>query len=509
MSNNRQISKNIIYSLISFGSNIVISFLFTPYLLNSVGKEAYSFFPLVNNIIGYTSIFTSAIGSMAGRFVTMAYYKGDFDKARGYFNSVLAGYLLLSLVFSLVGFAFVFYIVDLINVPLYLKHDVQWLFSFSIVSMLITMSTTPYSLGTYVKNRPDLTSIRDAISNIVRILCIILLFYFFTPSIIYMSASAACAAFVIAGFNIFYKQRLLPEIEINIHRYFSRSYIIEVVSAGIWSSLNALSCLLSGSINLLLTNIFFSAAQTADYSIAQSIPNLISTVSAMIAITFTPHFNILYAKGEMEELVSEIQKSIKILSFILAIPIGFFLVNSDMLLQLWVPNAYNETILLLSIIIIFFTSFGVITNPLFGIFTITNKRKAPSFVLLLVGIMNILSIFLLLKFSGLGIYAIAISGCIFIFIRDLFFTPMYGAYCLGLKKTIFYPIFLKGVIAIIVVVLCSIFFRLFIQKNTFLNFVILFTIIASTSLFINSLILMNNNERHYFVTLVKSKLLKH
>ena len=74
-SNNKQIAKNLIFNSTSFAINFIISFAFTPYLIRTVGKEAYSFFPLINNMIGYTSIITTAVGSMAGRFITMRIYQ--------------------------------------------------------------------------------------------------------------------------------------------------------------------------------------------------------------------------------------------------------------------------------------------------------------------------------------------------------------------------------------------------------------------------------------------------
>ena len=53
MNNNKQTVKNLVFNTISFLINFIISFFFTPYLIRVVGKEAYSFFPLVNNIIGF------------------------------------------------------------------------------------------------------------------------------------------------------------------------------------------------------------------------------------------------------------------------------------------------------------------------------------------------------------------------------------------------------------------------------------------------------------------------
>lgn len=97
MSNNKQLVKNSIYSIASFIINLFISFFFTPYLIRVVGKEAYSFFPLVNSIVGYSSIISTAVGGMAGRFVTMRIYKKDAEGAAYYYNSVLLANWILSL----------------------------------------------------------------------------------------------------------------------------------------------------------------------------------------------------------------------------------------------------------------------------------------------------------------------------------------------------------------------------------------------------------------------------
>lgn len=504
--NNKQIAKNFIYTFISFGINLCISFFFTPYLISNVGKEAYGFFPLVNSLIGYASILTSAVSSMAGRFVATAFYKGDIGKSKGYFNSVFVGYIILSVFFTVIGLILVFFIDRILTVPDNLYREVQWLFLFAILILSIQIATSAYPLGTYVKNQSHLNSIRDAVSNVVRIVALLLLFYFLRPSIVYMSVSALFATLVTAGYNIYFKRKLLPEIEISVKQYFSWKFLWEVVSSGLWSSLNALSCVLSSNVNILFTNIFLNAEQTADYAIANTIPNLMATLSAAIAITFTPNFNILYAKNQIKDLIFEIKKSIKLLSFIQAIPIGFCIANADMIFKVWVPNAFNDRVLYISFIILIFSFFGLNTNPLFSIFTITNKRKYPSLALLLVGILNVASMFVLLKYTSLGVYAIAISGTVFIFIRDLVFTPLYATNCLGIPKMTFYPSLFKGVLAVLISALFSIFVRKLFIDATFLNLILAFSLTTIAVICVNSFIVFSKADRIFAVNIIKSKL---
>lgn len=506
MSNNKQIAKNFIYTFISFGINLCISFFFTPYLINSVGKEAYGFFPLVNSMIGYTSIFSSAISSMAGRFVTNAYYRKEIEDSKGYFNSVFVGYLVFSALFTVIGLVLVIFVEYFLTVPNYLLSEVRWLFFFAVIAMAIQMATNAYPLGTYVKNLSYLNSLRDTTSNVIRVFTLLLLFYYLRPSIVYMSLSALCATIVTASYNIYFKKKLLPEIDVNFRKYYSWSFLWEVVSSGMWSSLNALSCILSSNINILFTNIFLDAEQTADYAIANTIPNLMATISSTIAITFTPNFNILYAKGKISDMVSEVKKSIKLLCFILIIPVSYCIVNADLIFKIWVPNAYNDRILIASLIILLFTFFGLFVNPLFSIFTITNKRKYPSLVLLFVGGLNLLTMLILLRYTTMGVYAIALSGTVFLFLRDVLFTPIYAARCLKVSKWTFYPILFKGCIATGIACIIVYFVRMLFVEISILNLLLSFVVSTILVSLFNSFILFNESERHFVLTSIRGRI---
>ena len=216
MSNNKQLVKNSIYSIASFIINLCISFFFTPYLIRVVGKEAYSFFPLVNSIVGYSSIISTAVGGMAGRFVTMRIYKKDSEGAAYYYNSVLLANWILSLFFTLLSAVVVIYLDRLLTIPQNLDSEVKALFAFACASSVLGLMTNILGLGCFVKNRLDLTSSRTMVTSLFRVGMILLCFSIFRPSIVYMSSSAFFAAIILAFYNIRFKGKLLPEIPLNV-----------------------------------------------------------------------------------------------------------------------------------------------------------------------------------------------------------------------------------------------------------------------------------------------------
>lgn len=505
MGTNRQIAKNISYNLVSFGLTLVINFFFTPYLIRTVGKEAYGFVPLVNNLIGYASIITAAVGSMAGRYITMSYYQNDKENACAFFNSVFVANTFLSILFSIIGFIFVLFIDAVLNVPTYLLGEVQWLFVFALLGMVMSLSTNIIGIGTYTKNRIDIKSFWDMITGLIRVGLILLLFWLLKPSIVYMSLSAMLASVVYIFVNIHYKRVLIPDIKFAPRRYYSFSKVRELVSSGIWNSLNMLSNIITVHVDLLITNIFINAATVGDYSIAKTIPGVLSHASGMISSTFTAQFNILYAKGKIEELVHEIKKSMIIVGFMSSIPIGFMLIDADHFMTLWIGDAFNDTILFLSFLSVLPMAINN-TAPIFGVFTITNKRKVPALVLLIVGILNIGIVFVLLKTTSLGVYAIALTSGALLTLRNIFFTAPYGSHCLGIKKGEFLPAILKGCLAIVVVVGVTIGIRFVMVVDSWLGFFVEFCLVAFISSLLNFYIILNDENRKYLIGIIRSKL---
>lgn len=503
---NKQMAKNLIFNIVSFAINLIISFIFTPYLIKVVGKEAYSFFPLVNNLIGYSAIITTAVGSMAGRFITMQIYGNNIEAANCYFNTVWIANIALSIIFSFLFLLGIIYISDILTIPEYLILDVQWLFAFTAISMILSLMSGLFGLGTFIKNRLDIQASRAVVSNLVRIICILFLFWVFKPSIVYMSLSALIAGIVNTYFNLSLKKQLLPELHLNPYKYFKWKYLKDTLNSGIWNSVNQLSNVLLQQFDLLITNIFIGASATGDYSIAKTAPILILNLLAMLSSTFVPQFNIFYAQGDNINLIKNIKKAMLIISLLIGIPIGFLLIYSDDFYRLWVPGEDSKILYWLTFITVLPMICGGSVSPIFGIFSVTNKLKVPSLVLLFSGILNTLVILYLLKTTDLGIWAIPIVGAIQGVIRNTLFTTMYGAYCLNQKLSTFYPTLLKGIIGMCVVVSIGSIIKSLVVITNWFDFFIVLLIVTIISLIINVYIILTDEDRKIFFHKIMTKI---
>ena len=67
MNKNKQFVINLIASLVNFVVNMGIGFAITPFIVSRVGAEAYGFTGLANTMVGYATLFTIALNSVAGQ----------------------------------------------------------------------------------------------------------------------------------------------------------------------------------------------------------------------------------------------------------------------------------------------------------------------------------------------------------------------------------------------------------------------------------------------------------
>ncbi|MBE4907225.1 oligosaccharide flippase family protein [Bacillus luteolus] len=451
MNSKKQLSINLIANIMSFSISIGVSFLLTPFLIKHIGKEAYGFFPLANNFVMYINLVVIALNSMAARFIMLEIMRKDDEKASIYFNSVFYSNIILVVLLSVPLCLVVLFIDRLLNVPHQLLNEVQILFSLIFLTFLITVLGSVFNVATLAVNRIDLRSYQDIIQSGLKAVLFIGFFSLFTPSIFYVGVVSLCVCVIGTFISIYLTKRLLPKLLISLS-YFNIHTVKELLSSGIWVSFNQLSVVLLIGFDLLIANLFFGASKAGEYSIAQTVPAFLVFLISMIAGVFVPPMAARYADNDINGLVREIRFSSKVLSVLISVPISGFIVFGDEFYRLWVPGENAEYLHYLSIIMMGPYLINGSISTLFNVNTILNKVKLPSIILFISGVLNILLLFILLKFTNLGLLAIPICSSSISVLRNLIFTPIYPAKCLGVEWHKFYSLLIRNIITTVILV---------------------------------------------------------
>lgn len=495
ISNEKQLFINTIASLVVFAANIIISFFVTPYITESVGAEAYGFVGLANNFVNYATIVTIALNAVAGRFISVEYYKGNKDKASKYLSSVFFSNVFLAAVLTVVSTFIIINLEKLINISPELVVSVKLLFVFIVLNFLVSIISTVFSVATFITNKLYLSNTANMIGIIVRVVTLLLLFAKVSTSIYFIGITSLLASVIIFLFNIYFTKVLTPDLKAS-YKYFSIESIKTLLAAGIWSSITKLSQVLADGLDLLISNLFISALSMGQLSIAKTISTLMGSLLGTISSLFAPNLTLHYSKGDTTSLVNELKMGMKFTGFFANIPFCIFIVFGEMFFELWVPTQDTKTIYLLAILSIQGVVISGVTTMLNNIFLITNKLKVNSLFWLVKSMFDIIIVFTLLKTTNLGVFAIAGVSTLAGAICNLTFLPLYSSYCLHVKSKVFYDVILRYLATTIIMFMSIYLVKHFVSLK--ISWICLFlygVVSALIGIAVNYIFLLNKNER--------------
>lgn len=503
----KQLVINLIANIVSFSSSLLISFFLTPYLISTIGKEAYGFYPMANNFVGYLMIITLALNSMASRYITIEIAKRNHSKAKEYFSSVFYSNVLLAFILSLPMAVIVYNINSFLNVPLDLVREVKLLFALVFIAMIITIFTSVFGVATFAKNRLDLKSYAEIFQGIIKIGLYIALFSIFKPSLVFIGIVAVTQSLMNLLIQVFFTKKLLPDFKLRLSNFNYRS-VKELLASGVWNSLNSLGSQLLLGVTLLLTNIYVGASSAGELAIVQTMPHFISSIISMLFSVFMPRITLVYAENSSDKLVDEVVFSQKVIGIMATIPVLLVIIFGTDFFSLWVPDQNASRLQLLSILTLIPLVIHANMWTVYGLNIVLNKVKVPSLMLIVTGFVSILMSVSILTFYVKNAYVVLIVSGVFNIMYYMGFIPMYASNQLRIKYNVLYSHLIRTLLFSILFVLSGMFFKRSITINSWFEFFFWGGLFGVIGLLINATIVLKRTEFNKLVTIMKQQLFK-
>lgn len=506
MKKGNKLLKNLIASILTYGMSFLISFFLSPYITKALGVEANGFVTLANQFVGYISLITIALTSMASRFISINIFKKNYEEANRYFNSVIGASVILVIVLSIPLVGIVLHIDRVVNVSSNLVLDVKILFALVFINFLLGLLLEVFSIATYVTNRLYLNSLRSIEGNIIRCFCIVIAYTFFEAKMYYVSIGAIVSGLYTYVWNIHYTWKCLPEMKIR-RKYFSVKAIKELVTAGSWNIIIQLNNILNTGLDLLLGNVILGEKSMGILAVAKTIPVAISTMLNSVSGIFLPEMTQLYAEENIEGFTNAIKRSIKILALIFNIPVVFLIVYGKNFYNLWQPTLEPIELQILSLLTICTILVSGSTAAVFGIFTITNRLKFHSLTSLGGGLLNIIVVIVLLKIAPIkyGVYIVAGVSSALIILRNYFVTFPYAAKCIGQSWFVFHIPSLKTILGVTVTSIIGIGIKFIYNPMSWYTLIGAGVVIAVISTIVNWYIVLQKEDRKYLKQFIRKK----
>lgn len=501
-SNNKRLTINVVANCIAFAVNFIISFFLTPYIVEHVGKDVYGFVALGNDFVNYASLISLAINSMASRFITIKLQQKDYESANKYFASVLLSNIVICLILLIPAICVVLFLEKLVDVPQAHIVDIKVLWALLYINFFISLIGGVYQIATFAKNRVDLSARLNIKAYIIKSVILFVSYYFLNPYILYVGIATIISTIYNTVVSIRYTRQLTPEIKFDKNKFDKKS-IKELLFSGIWNTVSRIGGIALSELDLLLSNVLISASAMGTLSLVKIIPNYIASLISTITTAIMPQLVISYADESdgKKELVKNVKNEIRILIFINAIVYSIIITFSDKFYMLWLNITNSEELKLMyyvGIISILDCLVSSVMYVVFNVFTVFNKLKLSAISVIITGVISLGVTYLTVKFTNLGLYAIAGVSITLVILRNLFVLIPYATKLLKLRWYELYKYIILNIFAIAVSVVIGFLYKSIFKIDGWISLILVCAISVITIAIVNVFIVLRKEERNMF-----------
>ena len=175
------VSSNITY----ISAQVAVTLWLTPYLIGYLGIAGFGMIPLVNSLVSYMAVLTTALNSAVSRFLAIDLGKGDRIAANKTFNTALLGLAGIILFLIPVAFTISLAFPNLFQVPSGWEKDASWLFFIVALAFFTTVMGSNFAVSPFVHSQFLLGNITNLAGLIARVGLIVTLFSMFPARLWY------------------------------------------------------------------------------------------------------------------------------------------------------------------------------------------------------------------------------------------------------------------------------------------------------------------------------------
>lgn len=500
---------NIACSVLVLAVNVVINLVLSPIIVSTLGAEANGFVTLANNCVTYAQLLTTALSSMAARFITIEHACGNYDKANLYYNSIFWGNLVLALILLAPAAGCIVYLELIFDVPADILWDVKLLFAFVFANFLVSTALPKYDCGPFAANRLDRSYIPQAAGQAARCVVVFSLFALFAPHVWYVGLAASVMTAITLVANAYNTHVLTPELRVGLRkgkRRFSSKALRELFFSGIWNSIQSIGNMLSSGLDILVSNIFLGASAMGSVSLSKTLYTLMAQLSLSVCSALAPELTIDWARGDRERLLANINRAMKLTSCIMTVPLVGIMVFGDSFYGLWVPSEDAKLLWELTILSVFGYTFTSGVQILFNVFTTVNKVRPNAIAVLVSGFVSIAVTLLLVRTTSLGVYAVAGVSSVMNLIRNLAFMLPVTARYLGCRWYQFYPQVLRSNVSVAALLAIGFIVKAAVPGGSWGTFMMAVGVFAVAGLAFNASFLLSRGERRALASKIGRKL---
>lgn len=335
-----QISKGAIISYLSTFLNIVISLVYTPWMINKVGLSDYGLYSLVGSFLSYFML-DFGLSSTVTRFIAKYRAEGNEKKISNMLGITAQVYLIFDAIIFIVLFVLYFFLANIFGglTPEEVER-LKVLYciagTFSILSFLFKpVSGAMMAYELFVENK-----LLDLVVRVGTVLLIVvaLLMDGNVYHIVFITGAVGFGTAVIR-YLVFTKK---SRIRIN-WKFYEKDELMALFSFSIWILLVQLAQMFRLSLVPTILGIFSDTTQISIFSVGRNLEGMVYTISAALNGLFLPMVSRMVHSRDRKGIMELMIRVGRLQLFIIFLIFSGFCVFGKDFLGLWVGETFNSS----------------------------------------------------------------------------------------------------------------------------------------------------------------------
>lgn len=502
-----QINKNFVSNIINLLVGVFVGLFYTPYLIRCLGVAAYGVVPLAFIVNQYISVVTTSLTGSLTRFYSVSLQQGKYKEASRYLSS---SFLIITLIGCCLLPFFIWFVSNLdkvFNIPANLLSSAKWLFSFTLISFLMSLYSSLLNITLYALNRIDLMNVVKILRSALKVVFTICFFLFFSKDVGYIGFVLFLTELIILGFSyVVYRRTVDNKIKVSTE-HLNKKALLAVLSMTLFVVIQQIGDTGLYRIDNFIVNKYWSVRESGILGAVSDFGNYIMTSIGVISSLFGPLILIAYSKEEHDKVKSLAIENSLYVGLMAALLAGVIIGFCKPIITLWIgPNyaSYFPWMILKLYVIPFYAAAGVFAF----VYRAWNYLKVPALWTIVIGAVNLLVSILICELSGgneASIFYMLVISSVFVILQSYIlcsycFSRLYN---FSEKRALFIN-FLKILFVLILSALLAYIYGLFIPVGQLFQLCIAVVLVGSVALILSFILVLRKEQKNKLLNYLKS-----
>lgn len=393
------IKKGAIISYISIFLNIIISLVYTPWMIHKIGISDYGLYSLVGAFLSYFLLDFGLSGAIT-RFIAKYRAEGNEEKVANMLGLTAKVYLAFDTIIFIVLFVIYFFISNIFGglTPEEIERlKVLYCISgvFSILSFLFKpVGGAMMAYEFFVENK--LLNMVVRVGTVIFIV-IVLLLNGNVYHLVFITGFVGFATAVTKYIIFVHKSKIKIRWS-----YFEKSELAALFSFSIWVLVVQLSQMFRLSLVPTILGIFSNTAEISVFSVGRNLEGFVYTISAALNGLFLPTVSRMVQSGDRKGIMNLMVRVGRIQLFIVLLIFSGFCIFGNAFLKLWVGEAFHDSYFVF-ILLVFVNIISLTLQIGMDLVYAENKIKQTALRVFFSSLIGLLfSVFLAPRYGAIG-----------------------------------------------------------------------------------------------------------